>query len=144
MNILIHTHSGLRWFVLLLLLITIFRSYLLQNHPQSSGKTKINLPLYTLVVFTLQFVLGVILFFTSSRVSFIEGFMKNPDLRFFGIEHWILMLIAIILIHIGYIRSSRSDYVKGQKIIFLYYLIALLVVILGIPWPFRGFGNGWF
>lgn len=70
--------------------------------------------------------------------------MKNPSLRFFGVEHWLLMLIAIVLIHIGYIRSTRIDYVKAQKTIFLYYLIALLVVILGIPWPFRGLGNGWF
>ncbi|HAQ38064.1 MAG TPA: cytochrome B [Saprospiraceae bacterium] len=144
MNILIHTHSGLRWIVLLLMIITIFNAYRLQNKPHIPGKNKMNLPLYTLVVFSLQFILGVILFFTSSLVNFSEGFMKNPGLRFFGIEHWLLMLIAIVLIHIGYIRSTRLDYVKGQKTIFLYYLIALMIVLLGIPWPFRGFGNGWF
>lgn len=144
MNILIHTHSGLRWIVLLLMIITIFNAYRLQYKPHIPGKNKMNLPLYTLVVFSLQFILGVILFFTSSLVNFSEGFMKNPGLRFFGIEHWLLMLIAIVLIHIGYIRSTRIDYVKAQKTIFLYYLIALMVVLLGIPWPFRGFGNGWF
>jgi len=126
------------------MIITIFNAYRLQNKPHIPGKNKMNLPLYTLVVFSLQFILGVILFFTSSLVNFSEGFMKNPGLRFFGIEHWLLMLIAIVLIHIGYIRSTRLDYVKGQKTIFLYYLIALMIVLLGIPWPFRGFGNGWF
>jgi hypothetical protein len=103
-----------------------------------------NIPLYTLIVFSLQFVLGIVLFFTSSLVTFSEGFMKNPSLRFFTVEHWLMMLIAIILIHIGYIRAQKLDYMNAQKAIFTYYLIALMITILAIPWPFRGFGNGWF
>ncbi len=144
MEILLHSHSGLRWVLLLLMIFTIFRAYQLKSKPHIPGKNKLNLPLYTLVVFTLQFVLGIVLFFTSSMVSFSEGFMKNPTIRFFTIEHWLMMLIALILIHIGYIKSTKMDYVRGQKAIFIYYLIALLIAILGIPWPFRGFGTGWF
>ena len=144
MEILIHTHSGLRWIVLLLMVITIYRAYKLKSSKQIPPNKKMNIPLFTLIVFSLQFVLGIVLFFTSSLVSFSEGFMKNPTLRFFTVEHWSMMLIAIILIHIGYIRAQKLDYINAQKAIFIYYLIALMITILAIPWPFRGFGNGWF
>lgn len=144
MEILIHTHSGLRWIVLLLMVVTIYRAYKLKSSKQIPQNNKMNIPLFTLIVFSLQFVLGIVLFFTSSLVSFSEGFMKNPTLRFFTVEHWLMMLIAIILIHIGYIRARKLDYIIAQKAIFVYYLIALMITILAIPWPFRGFGNGWF
>jgi len=126
------------------MILTIVQAYQLKSKPHIPAKSKLNLPLYTLVVFSLQFVLGIVLFFTSSLVSFSEGFMKNPSIRFFTIEHWVLMLIAIVLIHIGFIRARKLDHVRAQQTIFLYYLIALLIVLLAIPWPFRGFGNSWF
>jgi hypothetical protein len=57
------------------------------------------------------------------------------------------MLIAIILIHIGKMQSKRNitDRAKHKRT-FIFYLVALLVILASIPWPFREVGadRGWF
>ena len=144
MEILIHSHSGLRWILLLMLIASIFYAYRAKSKPHIPNRKKVNIPLYTMILFGLQFILGLILFFTSGKVSFGSGVMKDSLLRFFTVEHSLIMLIALVLVHIGYIRSTKLDYVSAQRSIFIYYLIALILVLAGIPWPFRGYGNGWF
>ena len=73
--------------------------------------------------------------------------MKNSAFRFFAIEHIIGMLIAIILVHIGYGYSKKNipDAVKHKRT-FLFYGLALLIILISIPWPFRtvGAGRTWF
>ena len=73
--------------------------------------------------------------------------MKDPVLRFWGVEHFAGMLIAVIVAQVGRIISKKSandidKYKKG----FIYYLISILIVIASIPWPFRidGIARGWF
>jgi uncharacterized membrane protein YphA (DoxX/SURF4 family) len=72
--------------------------------------------------------------------------MKNASLRFFAIEHMVGMLIAIILVHVGYGFSKKDipDAMKHKRAI-LFYGLALLIILVFIPWPFRtvGAGRGW-
>ncbi|MBP6793780.1 MAG: cytochrome B, partial [Saprospiraceae bacterium] len=68
--------------------------------------------------------------------------MKDRVMRFFAVEHPMMMLIAIILITVGYIKGKKQN---SFKPIFWYYLIALLLILAGIPWPFmKSFASGWF
>jgi len=57
------------------------------------------------------------------------------------------MLIAIVLVHIGrsYAKKNISDRQKHRKTV-LFYVIALIIMLAVIPWPFReiGQGRGWF
>ena len=73
--------------------------------------------------------------------------MKNALLRFFAVEHLIGMLIAIILIHVGYSYSKKNipDSVKHKRTL-VFFGLALLVILISIPWPFRlvGSGRAWF
>jgi hypothetical protein len=73
--------------------------------------------------------------------------MKNANLRFFAIEHFIGMLIAISLIHVGYSYAKKNvpDSTKHKRAV-LFYGLALLIILISIPWPFRavGAGRGWF
>jgi membrane protein DedA with SNARE-associated domain len=64
--------------------------------------------------------------------------MKDKTFRFFWLEHPLSMLIAIALITLGYgmARKPVSDQVKYQKA-FRYFLIALILILLVTPWPFR-------
>ena len=50
--------------------------------------------------------IGLISYYTSGNVSFEEGWMKNPITRFYGMEHFIGMLIAIILVTVS--ENSRK------------------------------------
>jgi uncharacterized membrane protein YcaP (DUF421 family) len=60
-------------------------------------------------------------------------------------EHLVMMLIVAILITIGNAMSKKAidDALKFKKT-FIYFLVALIIIFVAIPWPFRGFGNGWF
>jgi lauroyl/myristoyl acyltransferase len=54
--------------------------------------------------------------------------------------------MAIILVTIGRIRSKKATEDKQKfRMIVLYFGLALFVLIVSIPWPFREtFGRGWF
>jgi hypothetical protein len=62
----------------------------------------------------------------------------HPETRFFAIEHIAMMVIAIILLHIGKAqgRKAISDRAKHRRTL-IFYLLALLVIVVSIPWPFR-------
>jgi membrane protein DedA with SNARE-associated domain len=78
-------------------------------------------------------------------VVFSAASMKDSVLRFFLVEHISLMIIAIILITVGYVKSDRAaDEFRKHKLLIIYYSIALILILISIPWPFRGLGAGWF
>lgn len=140
-----HAHSGFRWIVLLLLVVAVFKALIKwrSNAPYTDGDRKLNL--FTMISAHVQLILGLVLFFISPKVSLTGAAMKDPILRFFTAEHSVLMLLAIVLITIGYSRSKKAA-VDAQKFrwAFIYFLLALVVMLIGIPWPFRGLGTGWF
>jgi len=67
--------------------------------------------------------------------------MKNASQRFFAVEHTFTMIIAIALITVGGV-SVR----KGKSNAKWFYLIALILILMRIPWPFMeaGIARGWF
>jgi len=98
----------------------------------------------TLIFMHLQLVLGLVLYFISPKVIFNAASMKDSLLRFFLVEHISLMIIAVVLVTIGYVKSDRaSSEFKKHKLVVIYFSIALLLILAAIPWPFRGLGAGW-
>lgn len=140
-NILVSAHSGVRWLLLLFLLIAIFQTF---SRRGKFGDIKETKSVLIAFIFThLQLLLGLILFFMSSKVQFSGSMMGNSLLRFFTVEHSLLMIIAIILITMGYSRAKKAP--KPFNVIFNFYVIALILILIGIPWPFReALGAGWF
>jgi predicted tellurium resistance membrane protein TerC len=93
----------------------------------------------------LQLVIGVALYLLSPKVQFTGNMMSSPILRFYTIEHFLLMVIAVILATVGLVTARRVKEDKRKfKRIFVYYLIAFLIMIASTPWPFRNLGTGWF
>lgn len=145
MNGLMHAHSGLRWLLLIALIGAIVVSFKKwKAGEQFNAKVKL-LALLTLIFAHLQLLIGVVLYLISPKVVFIAGFMKDKVLRFYALEHPVGMIIAIALITIGYSKSKKatSDKAKLRKV-FLFYTIALVIILATIPWPFRGLGGHWF
>jgi hypothetical protein len=149
-NGLLHLHSVLRWIILLLLLVSIFRS-LPVNKPFTRGHQKTGL--FLMICADLMLFVGLYQWFAgdwglkSIQKNGFSVVMKNETLRFFAIEHLTLMLVAIILIHVGYNTSKKAipDTTKHKRTL-LWYLIALVIILISIPWPFRTVGTGrlWF
>lgn len=143
--ILVHIHSGLRWLVLLFIIAAIVNAGLKLTRKSSSNCNDCAFNRLALIFMHLQLVLGLVLYFISPKVVFESTSMKDSLLRFFLVEHIGLMIIAVILITIGYVKSDRAvDELKKQKQVLVYFSIALLLILVSIPWPFRELGAGWF
>ncbi|GAB3781238.1 cytochrome B [Spirosoma horti] len=140
---LVHAHSGLRWIALVLLLAAVVVA--IGKWQGRSGYTDGNRKLYlfTLIAVHTQLLLGLALFFISPKVNF--SLISEKLYRFYTVEHTAGMLIAIILITIGYSRSKRAtDAITKQRLIGIFYGIGLLLILASIPWPFRIIGANWF
>lgn len=145
---LLHTHSLLRYILLALILISIFRSFSgwFGKKQYLPGDKKV--ALFTLIAAHLQLVLGLVLYFVSPMVqaglSDMGFAMKDPGLRFWAVEHISMMIIAIILITVGYSTAKRGkdDEAKHKKIA-IFYLLALIVIFMAIPWPWSAIARGW-
>lgn len=140
---LVHAHSGLRWIALILLLAAV--AVAIGKWQGRSGYTDGNRKLYlfTLIAVHTQLLLGLALFFISPKVNF--SLLSDKVYRFYTVEHTAGMLIAIILVTIGYSRSKRAtDAVTKQRLIGIFYGIGLLLILASIPWPFRILGANWF
>ena len=155
-NVLLHLHSGIRWIILLLLVIALFNSMFAGNRPFTRGDARLG---SILVIFAdLTLLVGLSLYFFNAKGIGFHSFdhagfseiMKDKDhpvLRFFAIEHLAGMLVAIIFLHIGKAQGKKaiSDKAKHRRTV-VFYLLALLIILVSIPWPFRiiGAGSGWF
>ncbi|MBN2805472.1 MAG: hypothetical protein JXR22_02355 [Prolixibacteraceae bacterium] len=140
-----HSHSGLRWLVLIALLgLVVVTIAQLAGKKQYSESTR-KLSLFSLIFSHVQFLVGLVLYFLSPKVIFAGESMKNALLRFFLVEHIGLMVIALVLITMGYSKAKRalSREAKLKKTL-LYYGLGLLLILLAIPWPWQQYGAAWF
>ena len=146
-SFLLHLHSIGRWIVLLLLLVAIFNSLVAGNRPfiRTDARTGSMLTIFA----DLMFLVGLALWYFGPRgYKLIESMgmravMKDSYARFFAIEHTTMMLIAIILLHIGKAQGKKaiSDKAKHRRTL-VFYLLALLLILISIPWPFRQISAG--
>jgi cytochrome bd-type quinol oxidase subunit 2 len=123
-------HSWFRYVVFILVLLAIVRSLVgwLGKKTYTEGNRKINL--FAMISADMQLLFGIVLYFLSPLVQFNSGTMKDNTLRYFTVEHWVMMLIAIALIHIGHSRSKKATTSENKhKSIAIFYIIALLVII---------------
>lgn len=139
MNALVHAHSGLRYVVLALLLAAIATAY---NNWKSNSNEDSKIYSFALIASHTQMLIGFILFMMSPKVDF--SMMSDKVYRFFSIEHTFMMLIAIILITVGRVRSRKATAGNKHRTILYFYLMALVLILVAIPWPFRNLGAAWF
>lgn len=152
MEVLNQLHSILRWVILILLVFTIVKSFngMRQNGDYSAQDKKF--ALWTLIAAHLQLVIGLVQYFVGAKgIKAIQAHgMKDAmgisGVRFYAVEHISIMIIAIILITIGYSTAKRIlSPRKKHKRIFIFFLVALLLILSRIPWPFMAGheGVGW-
>lgn len=142
-----HLHSGTRWIILILLVYTIVSSYSNWKSGKVYRAKDKMAALFTFIFSHLQLTVGLILYFWDKKnvVQFSGGMMKNSTLRFYTMEHFLMMIVAVAIITFGYSRAKKTegDSAKHRKI-FIWYTVALILILAAIPWPFRIAGAGWF
>ena len=135
----LHLHSGLRYIVLLLVLLAIIRAWAdwLGHKAYSEGNRKLNL--FTLISVHTQLLVGLVLYFVSPFVRFGSDTMKDATTRYWTVEHLTGMIIAIALITIGHARSKRGATADAKhKSIAIFYTLALIIIAAVIIMGKRG------
>jgi hypothetical protein len=146
-NTLLIIHSLLRWAIVITGLWAVIR-YLIGVSSKSAftGADK-KAGLFYMIFFDLQLLVGLLLYFVASplvktAMQDMKSAMKDGVLRFYAVEHITMAVIAFILVHIGYskVKKATTDAAKFRKGL-IFFGIALVLVFLLIPWPFREAGR---
>jgi hypothetical protein len=128
--VLLFIHSLLRWFVLAAGLYAVARAF---GRDGRAGR-------WFPILLDIQVLLGLILYWlspiTSSAFANMRGAMQNSVTRFWVVEHVVSMLVALALAHIGLARAK-----KGKRGVAILYLLALVMILIGIPWPPLPYGR---
>jgi uncharacterized membrane protein len=139
-------HSGIRYIVILLFALALVMALvgLFGRRSYTEANRKVNL--FSMISAHIQLLTGLILYFVSPKVMFsnMSAAMKDPVIRYWTVEHLVMMLFAVILITIGHSRSKKAiDAVNKHRAIALFYGLALLVILLAIYQSGRPiFGSG--
>lgn len=133
-------HNLTRWIFLLFALITLvqaFRGWFGKKTYQDSNRKMVSM--FT-GIFDLQILFGLILFFSKGWGDVLMNggsqAMSTAAVRFFIAEHWMIMLLAVIIAHIGssQVKKADSDLKKFRRSA-IWFGISVILVLAAIPWP---------
>ncbi len=137
---LLHAHSWLRWVLLILAIASIGLSKVGWFGKKPYTDTNRRLGLFLTITADIQLLLGLVIYLFTSAItktafSDFGAAMKTPELRFYAVEHILVMIIAIALLHIGKskVKKAETD-LKKHKTTVWFYGIALLLILSRIPW----------
>lgn len=134
-------HSWTRWAVLLSLLFALYRGFSGWRSGRNFSKTDDGARVLAVTFSHWQLLIGFVLYFVSPVASaFWSGSAARSasfEISFFGIIHLGLMTTAIVVLSVGSSLSKRAS--TDRKKFFtmaIYFSIALLLILLAVPWPF--------
>ncbi len=141
MQIFLILHNLIRWAVLLFGIWTLLTalSGVISKRNYTAADSRTNF-LFMLSC-DVQLLIGLILYFTNgwaNRLKDLGNNMKDANTRFFTIEHGLLMIIALILVHVGRVsvKKALTPAAKHKRTL-LFFGLAIVLILAAIPWPFR-------
>jgi len=136
------THSVFRYFVLVFLLLFVFRSLQGWMNKSSFSSLDDKLGFWLFMVAHTQLIIGIVLYFISPVVVFSGESMKDASARYWLVEHGSMMILAIVLITLARVTTKKiTDSTAKYKRLFIYNGIAFVIIIVAILHSGRGFLN---
>jgi hypothetical protein len=132
-------HSWIRWIAL----IAVVGATLAAVRGKVAGTTSLadRWGLVAVTTLDIQMLLGLILYFVVSPnmqeiLAHFGEAMKNPQLRFWAVEHISAMFVALVLVHLGRVlaRKAKTPAAKRTRLL-VCFGIATVAIFLGTPWP---------
>lgn len=139
--VLLFIHSWLRWALLALAFVVIYRSITRGRSGAPWTTADRNLTVAFTAVLDTQVLLGFGLYFglspfTPRTMEMFRAAMKVSSLRFFAVEHIFAMVFALVAAHVGVASAKRAeDDPTRYKRIAMGVVVALVAIAVGIPWP---------
>ena len=137
-------HSWLRWLALIAGVGATFAAFSARSGAPQQPK---GLPgaerwgLIFMIALDVQMLLGLLLYgmlspYTAAAMNDFGAAMRDPVLRFWAVEHFTMMLAAVVLVHVGRVLARKTDDVdKKRKRFLVCFGLAVLLMLLGMPWP---------
>jgi Na+-driven multidrug efflux pump len=142
-------HSVVRWIVVVLGVVAAVRAVRGQSGRQRWTAADENVGLGFTIALDVQLLLGLALFLflsplTTLAVHDLGMAMKTRALRFWTVEHPLLMMAAVVLAHVGRVRTRRTeDSLLRHRAAAMFFGLAVLLVLAGMPWRFLPYGRPW-
>ena len=139
-------HSWNRWIILVLglvLVIASLKSWLGRSESKSAvGQGS----LWFVISVDVQLLLGIVLYFVSPIMT---TFFQNPgaameqaSIRFWAVEHTVVMLLATVLVHVGRVMVKKAaEPRQANRRGAILFSVAYLLILVGVPWPFLPWGR---
>jgi hypothetical protein len=133
-------HNLLRWVVLLLAILALARAYMGWFGKREWTGLDRRVGLFFSISLDVQLLLGLILYFALSPLTQIAfrdfgAAMANPELRFFVLEHFFYMILAVVFVHVGAVLSRRAiEAVAKHRRAAIWFSLTVLALIIGMPW----------
>ncbi len=145
-ELVLFSHSWLRWLILALTLFLIIRAVLVSGagRPLSTSDDRLFTALVGMV--DLQMLLGLSLYFglsplVKAALSDFSSAMREPALRFVAVEHVVAMFLAVVILHVGRVRTRRADEAVRARHARRWLIGFAVFALAGIPWPFLPYGR---
>lgn len=133
-------HSWWAYLVIIVLVVASVNSLIGYFSKKEYGANDFRISLFTLIVSHIQLLIGLILYFVAPYFqAFSEvgmgGVMKDSTLRLYLVEHPLIMIIAVVLITMGYSKHKKKLTSNPKfKTLAIFYTLALVFVLSRIPW----------
>lgn len=139
-QIVLALHNIVRWAALILGILAAVKAIFGWFQDTEWAELDRKFGLYFTISIDIQLLLGLLLYFflspiTTSAVRDISTAMGNSGIRFYAIEHAIMMLLAVVFAHLGSALPKRVDESKAKhRRAAIWFTLAVLAMLLGMPW----------
>ncbi len=136
-------HNILRWVVVLAAIYVLYRSYSGLFGRRAYTEADASSARWFTISMDVQLLVGLLLYFvfsplTREAMRDFGAAMSNTVLRFFAVEHLLMMVVAVVLAHVGSAQVKRltEDRAKFMRSA-IWFTLSILLVLASIPWNTR-------
>jgi hypothetical protein len=146
-SIVLTLHSFVRWVLVIAAVVAVARAFAGWLGKKEWAALDGQLGMLLSSAADLQMLLGLALYIFLSPLTqaVFRNFgaaMSDPVLRYWGVEHIAMLFAAVVLIHIGQMMARRAQAALKYKWVSIFFGLALLAMLVAIPWPFLPVGSG--
>jgi Na+/H+-dicarboxylate symporter len=132
-------HSYWAYLVLAILIFAVVNAIIGLTQKKEFTDKDLRVGLFTLIVSHIQLLIGLGWYFMSPWYKALKSdaaeVMADKTARLLAVEHPIVMILAIVLITIGWSKHKKRKEDEAKfKTFAIFYGLALLLVLSRIPW----------
>jgi hypothetical protein len=140
-TMLLASHNLIRWAILFFGVWTVIQAFTGLRSKRALSPNDNRASLLFMIFCDIQLLIGLVLYYNNGHFENLTtgmgNVMKNASMRFFSVEHAFTMILAWVLVHVGRTAVKKADPEQKHKRMLLFFGLALLLILISIPWPFR-------